>query len=202
MKIVVVGASRGVGRSVLDLALRRGHEVTGVARSKPPFTHARLGWFRGSVLSYGVLDHVVRGADAVVTTVRFDGRGATTSYGESAELVVGAMSKAGVRRLIAVTGLGVLSDPGLLQRAAHRLIGSVLLRGHRADKLREEALIGGSHLDWTVVRPGILVDAAPVVRLSAQRDVTHLLSTRGDVATFIVGAVAGGLEVRRIVSIP
>jgi uncharacterized protein YbjT (DUF2867 family) len=33
MKITVIGASRGIGRKVVDYALDRGHEVRAVARS-------------------------------------------------------------------------------------------------------------------------------------------------------------------------
>jgi putative NADH-flavin reductase len=39
MKITVIGASRGIGRKVVDYALERGHEVCAVARSADKHGH-------------------------------------------------------------------------------------------------------------------------------------------------------------------
>lgn len=204
MRILIVGASRGLGLATLDVALSRGHEVVGLARSRSPRIDPRLRWFRGSVLSHGVIDHLLPGADAVVTTVRFDGRSPVTAYSEAAGLVTAAMARARVARLVAVTGFGSRAGRPVLERFALGAVARLWLHGHADDKLREEALIRDSLLNWMIVRPGILTNGGPARELhwtDKQRDVPVGSVPRIDVARFIVDAVSSDTWVRRTVSI-
>ncbi len=71
--------------------------------------------------------------------------------------IVAAMRDAGVKRFVCVSSLGVGESRGQGDMAT-RLIQKTGLRFTLADKEKQEALIRGSDLAWTLVRPTRLVD--------------------------------------------
>jgi putative NADH-flavin reductase len=162
MKIIVVGASRGVGRSVVDQALARGHEVTAFARDPSSMDRFddRLKGIAGDATDPEDVADAIPGHDAVFMTLGADNRrGATTLYSKAAENIVAAMSTAGVKRLIALSNFGVLGESSshpltALLAMAVRFITRDMLADHRLalSHFRQ------SSLDWTAVRPMALTD--------------------------------------------
>src|SRR3954467_2653639 len=64
-RVLIVGATGGTGRQLLEQALDRGHTVTALARdpSAVRVEHPRLTVVRGDVLDYGSVEAAVRGQD-------------------------------------------------------------------------------------------------------------------------------------------
>jgi putative NADH-flavin reductase len=110
MKITVIGASRGIGRKVVDYALDRGHEVCAVARSADKMDIASdvFEAIAGDAKDPELLARGVEGADAVILTLGLprDIRALqpTTLFSSVTQALIPAMQDAGVRRLLAVTG--------------------------------------------------------------------------------------------------
>ena len=162
MKIIVFGASRGVGRSVVDQALARGHEVTAFARDPSSMDRFddRLKGVAGDATDPTDVADAIPGHDAVFVTLGADNRrGATTLYSKAAENIVAAMSAAGVKRLIALSNFGVLGESSshpltALLAMAVRFVTRDMLADHRLalSHFRQ------SSLDWTAVRPMALTD--------------------------------------------
>jgi putative NADH-flavin reductase len=109
-RIVVFGASGGIGREVVAEALRRGLTVRAFARdaSKLP-DQERVELALGDVTDAASVREAVRGVDAVVWAL-----GATrntadqvTMFETGARNLVGAMQEAGVTCLVALSGAGV-----------------------------------------------------------------------------------------------
>ena len=97
-----------------------------------------------------------------------------------------------VSRLVAITGMGAGDSAGHGGFLFDKLIFPLLLRKVYADKNRQETIIKGSHLDWTIVRPSVLNDKA---RHATNQTLTDLNQFRGgyisreNVATFVLDQV-------------
>ena len=108
MKIALIGASGNVGSRILAEALRRGHTVTAIVRH-PEKLAARKGLkaVRGDITEPTSLAALLRGHDAVISSVRF--------VDADPRKLCDAVRAAGVRRLLVVGGAGSLEvKPGLL----------------------------------------------------------------------------------------
>jgi len=132
--------------------------------------------------------------DAVIQTLgvnfapRFIFEG-TTLFSASTRILVDAMKAAGVKRLITVTGLGAGDSRG---HGGYDAAHFLLLKRFYDDKDVQEWIIKRSGLDWTIVRPGLLIDAPATGRyrvLTASRDWRAGRISRADVADFLVRQV-------------
>jgi putative NADH-flavin reductase len=99
------------------------------------------------------------------------------------------MKKAGVRRLICVTGIGAGDSKGHGGFIYDTLILPFLFRTVYADKDRQEALMKASGADWTIVRPGFLSNDPLTKNYRILTDLTGVTAgriSRADVAHFIL----------------
>ena len=150
MKVALIGASGNIGGQILAELLSRGHAVTAVARdigkvaAQPGVTPAR-----GDLSDSAGLAAVLRGHDAIISSVRF-------KMFKPAQML-DAVKSSGVKRLIMVGGAGSLEvKPGLalidtpeFPAAAKEeaTAGSVMLAA-----LRKE-----SDLEWSFLSPSAVI---------------------------------------------
>ena len=207
MKLLVLGATRGIGAKVVDHALAEGHEVRGFARSvgdKPD--RPGLTWVAGDATKAEDLAPALEGVDAVIFAIGLGGDfrrflSPTTLFSDATRALLPAMAGAGVRRLVAVTGFGAGDSAramSFIERTGHR---AILGRAY-ADKDRQEEMIRAADLDWTLVRPTILTDSAATGRYKVLADpVTwrNGMIGRADVAAYCVRAAVEGLNLREAV---
>jgi putative NADH-flavin reductase len=71
MNLLILGATGGTGRALVQQALEQGHMVTAFARdpSKVKTTHANLRVVKSDVLDYTSVETAVRGQDAVLSAL-------------------------------------------------------------------------------------------------------------------------------------
>lgn len=168
-KIVVIGASRGIGRATVREALRRGHRVVAIARTMPKRPrNARLSWFTGDARDTNILEQALRDADAIVITLGADAPSKpTTLFSESAAATVAAMKQAGITRLIQITGIGAGDSRGHGGFVYDKLLFPAMLAKSYQDKDIAERIVAASGLDWTIIRPGFLTNARGTNRIRA-----------------------------------
>jgi len=197
--IVIIGASSGIGLRAVEAALAAGHRVRALARSAPTMSMsgARLEKIGGDARDASVIGPALDGADAVIqvlgvpitpTTVL---KG-TTLFSEATRVLVDAMLGAGVRRLIAVTGLEAGDSRGRAGFVHARVVFPLVLQRIYKDKSAQEQIIRQSGLDWTIVRPGILTDGPATGRYEVRvepRSWRGGIISRRDVADFLVAQV-------------
>lgn len=162
MKIVVFGASRGVGLKVVEQALQAGHTVTAFVRTPFTFTiqHPNLTLFQGDSMDAAVVEEAIAGQDAVVSALGPTRPPTPKMMETSAKNIVAAMKKQGVRRLISTTGAGV-RQPEDQPKFVDHVIGfllNLLAKEVVQDSAMNVSVIQDSDLDWTIVRFPRLLD--------------------------------------------
>jgi len=163
-RVLVLGATGGTGRCVVEQAVAMGLEVTGLVRTPAtlPVTSRSLRVVTGDIRTDS---QMVRGAyagqDAVISALgvgqSFKSAGLIA---QAAPLIVAAMREQGVRRLVFTSAFGVgptWQDTPLVPR----LFVKTLLRDVYADKAAGEKIIKDSGLDWTIVYPAGLTNGRP-----------------------------------------
>jgi putative NADH-flavin reductase len=170
--LLVIGATRGTGRQVMQQALAAGYAVTALARdpARIDVSHdvpdQRLSVVRGDVLDPATLAPAMAGQDAVISSIGVTSRGPTTLYSDGMRHIIQAMHATGVKRLVAVSAWPLSSDDGdtLPSRLLLKPLMWALLRPVYADMAAMEDEIRQSGLDWTIVRPPRLTDKPPTGR--------------------------------------
>jgi uncharacterized protein YbjT (DUF2867 family) len=202
-KLLVLGATGGTGRSIVQQALSRGYDVRALVRSPEKATG-----LEGAQISVGdarderALRKALAGTDAVVSAL---GTPASplrevTLLSTATRALVDAMRAEGVQRLVCVTGMGAGDSAGHGGFVFDRLIFPALLRKVYADKNRQEAVVRESGLDWVLVRPSVLNDKAVRAPVRALTDLSAFHGgtiARADVASFVLDQVQGDAWLHR-----
>lgn len=202
MKIVILGASRGTGLSAVQQALSKGYEVTAVARNVAAIQqefHASkefssLKIVKGDVLYAPSFEHVLEGADVVISSIGVTNNKPTVLYSMGMYNIIHAMYKYNVSRLICVSGIGVEVTPGMpfLVKLFTRYILQPLLKNNFSDLLKMETMVRQSKLNWTIVRAPRLQkgDITGKYRFAANEYLRNpTIIRRSDLAHFIVNNI-------------
>ena len=125
----------------------------------------------------------------------------TTIISEGTRNIVRAMERAGIKRFVCESSLGV-GDSKWKLGVFHDLIAYPLfLRNILADKEAQEEIIASSGLDWVIVRPALLTNGPQRNVYRAGSDVGHWFApsriSRSDVAAFMLKQLAGAEYLRR-----
>jgi uncharacterized protein YbjT (DUF2867 family) len=206
MKLAVFGATGKTGLEVLRLALDNGHMVTAFARHAPRlgYDHPRLNVVLGNALDTHAVDTGVKGQDAVICvlgTFRFR---PGTEVSEGTLNIITAMKRHRVQRLICVTALGTGPTKGKIHSLSYRLFRAAVSDGVWIEKERQEEYVQSSGLDWTIVRPGRLVDKRDdFLQVLREGDdlPSRLVTERRDMATFLLKSAQDRAYIRQAVAL-
>jgi uncharacterized protein YbjT (DUF2867 family) len=195
-KVFIVGASRGIGLETVKAALLAGHSVRALARSAAsiPIQNPVLEKVSGNALDSSTIRSALQGVDVVVQSLGVDIAPRsiferTTLFSQSTRILVDAMKAAGLKRLIAVTGLGAGDSRGHGGLLYDAVVFPLLLKRVYDDKDVQEWIIRSSGLDWTIARPGLLTNRRATGQyrvLTRPNDWRFGMISRADVADFLV----------------
>ena len=198
-KILVIGASSGIGLETVKAALAAGYQVLAFARSaaKIPIDDENLEKFPGDALKEKDIERALSGVNVVIQTLGIPINikmltGSIDLFSNATRILVPKMEAAGVKRLITVTGYGS-SDGRRLIPPLQRIGFEIFLGRAYSDKNIQEDIITESSLEWTIVRPGVLTNgkATGNTRVLAEPESwRNGLISRADVAEFLVQQIA------------
>src|SRR3990172_6363281 len=192
MNILIVGATRGIGRQLLEQALISGLTVTALVRNpqRLAIEHERLRVVKGDILDSDSVARAMVGQGAVCCTIGVKAPWPrVTVFSEGTRNVLQAMKKAAVKRLICVTGIGAGDSRGHGGFFYDAVFYPLINRTIYADKDRQESLIKASDVDWTIVRPGFLTNGPLTKSYRALTNLTGVTAgwiSRAGVAHFIL----------------
>lgn len=163
MKIIVFGATGMVGQQLIQQALFNGHQVKAFGRNVYTtdfLVKENLQLVKGALFDAKEVYNALKDCDAVVSAIGggIDGMDKTRSLGM--KNIVTQMEKSGVKRILAIGGLGVLNADN----------ESMII--DKEDYPPEYYLVGKEHqqafeylqqsnLDWTFVCPADIIDEGP-----------------------------------------
>jgi len=199
MRVLVLGATGGTGRHVLEQAIASGHEVTALVRD--PTT---LGTIEGVRTLTG------DATNPVDVRAGLDGQeGVLNALGsrslrrpveaDSTAILVGEAERVGIQRFVVCSAFGVgdtRDGANLLQRA---FFSSMLRRVYAAKEVADAA-VRDSTLDWTLVYPTRLTNTPPTGRILAVESFSGVgRVSRADVARFLVEQLESSVWSRKTV---
>jgi uncharacterized protein YbjT (DUF2867 family) len=200
MNLLILGATGGTGRLVVDQALAAGHTVTALVRSpeKLAIRNSNLRVVVGRATEAADVARALASADALLSTLG----GGGSVIAESTGAMIEAAHKAGVRRVVVLSSFVVERDR---LGAVLRLLTGIAMGSMIKDKSAGEQLLRQSDLDWTIIYASALKDgpvsgSVEVLPEGAKRRISDRIS-RADVAEWMVQAATSGQFSRRSVGI-
>lgn len=204
--ILVLGATGPMGRCVLAELAGKGLSVRSLARRPEALADEPNAGevVKGDVLDPDSLKSALQGVDVVISAL---GSRPTTGpqylLSQGTANLFDAAAESGVSRVIVVTGLGAGDSKGHGGFFYDRILNPLLLRKVYEDKDRQEDVVRGSALAWTIVRPGILTNGR---RTGVYRVIGELQDgvrigriSRADVADYLVSAALEDRDLRATV---
>ncbi|MFP3324435.1 NAD(P)-binding oxidoreductase [Planococcus sp. SIMBA_160] len=191
MKIIVFGATGGVGRLVVKQALEEGFDVTAFVRTpdKLKATGDRLTVVQGDAFHVEQVAAAIAGHDAVVSCLGSNqGMKKSEDLRTMAKNIVAGMQQHGVKRIVYTASAGINDEiPGIGGKVMMGVLKQVLIDHRTAVNVIEEAGV-----DYTIVRPmGLTNDSFSGKYREAETGVPGKSRTipRADVAHFILKAL-------------
>jgi uncharacterized protein YbjT (DUF2867 family) len=198
-RILVIGASQGIGLAVCAAAARGGHKVRAMSRRGTAVADDTklLETFSGDALKPDDVRRALAGIDVVVLALGVPPSldlivRPVTLFSAATRVLLPAMTTAGIQKLVCVTGFGA-GDSNAAISFFQRLPFKALLQNAYNDKSVQEELIAASDLDWLIVRPGVLTNFAASGNyqvLTAPNTWRNGIIARADVADFIVKRIS------------
>lgn len=204
MHVLIIGASKGIGLETTRQALDAGHDVRALARSATAIaiSNPSLERILGDALKPEDVEAALAGMDVVIQTLGV-GLGdlfrPVHLFSDATRVLIAAMRRQGVKRLICVTGFGA-GDSRASISCLQRLPFQIVFGRAYDDKTLQEKLIKESRLDWTIARPGVLISGPRTGRYRILAEASQWrngIISRADVAEFLVRQLGDGAYIRK-----
>ena len=150
MKIIVFGATGGVGKHFVKMAVEAGHEVTAFARTPEKVTTENVHIIKGDVFNKAAVAQAIAGHEAVISCL-----GSNAGMKKSRDLeqmgmnVADGMEAAGVKRLVYCASAGVDGEiPGIAGKMMMKMLANPL-----ADHRNALNYLLSKDVVYTIARP-------------------------------------------------
>ncbi len=196
MKVLVIGASRGIGLEILKEGLALGHDMSALVRdpSRMPLKVGGLKIIDGDILDKESVDEAMDRQDAVCISIGIKPtRKLVSVFSEGTKIVIESMKEHSCKSLLCVTGIGAGDSRGHGGFFYDKIFNPFFLKTIYEDKNRQEQIVRQSGLDWTIVRPGFLTNGPKSGKYRVVKDLTGLTSkkiSRADVADFMIKEIS------------
>ncbi|MGI8773248.1 MAG: NAD(P)-dependent oxidoreductase [Acidobacteriaceae bacterium] len=194
MRIIVFGATGGIGRLLVEKAIEQAHTVTAFVRDPAqlqPRTGLRV--VAGDALDTEAVADAMNGQRAVLSALGARSLKLESLLANALPNILHGMRQHYIERIIVLGAAGAVPGAGKYQTPLSNLLFAVvkrtLLRHPMADQAAQERLLADSEMDYTIVRPPRLTDGPAtgnycVLPDSMPSSSRHI--SRADVADFML----------------
>jgi len=207
MNITIIGASAGIGLETVRRGLNRDHSITTLSRSEIEMDDKKsVKMILGDATNKADLLLSIQNADAIIITL---GTGknmkVTTLFSDFAKLIVEIHRENRIATpLIFVTGFGAGESKNYVPWLVKMFL-KYLLKDVYADKTKMEEIITNSDMNWTVVRPGRLLDKELTEKYRIENKLFKGINiggiNRADVADFLIKQAEKQTKLKQYVAI-
>ena len=207
MNITIIGASAGIGLETVKRGLDRNHSITTLSRSGIEIEEKKsLNVILGDATNKADLLSSIQNADAIIVTLGTSkNMNATTLFSDFAQLMV-EIHKENKTDIpfIFVTGFGAGESKNYVPWLVKMFL-KYFLKDVYADKTKMEEIITNSDLNWTVVRPGRLLDGELTEKYRIENKLFKGINiggiNRADVADFLIKQAEKQTELKKYIAI-
>lgn len=167
MKILILGISGRTGKLVASEALRRGHNVVGIARNPEVLNLNNSEIIRGTPYDFDTVRTALVGCNAVISVLsslsKSDGlfrkiKTPLDIMSVSMKNTIRAMKEKNIQRIVVMTALGVGDSAKEIPVLFRFMMRMTNIKYSYIDHDAQEKVLEESNLNWTVVRPVMLTD--------------------------------------------
>ena len=162
MNVAIFGASGATGRLLTERCLAAGHSVSVLLRSPASFPYAnKVRVVQGDAFNTAAIAATLEGADAVFSALGARSLGEDHTLERAIPLIVQAMEKASIRRIIVLGSAGALDTAmdkqlGIQKWIVENIVYKTLLKWPVVAQRYQYAALAKSTLDWTMPMPPML----------------------------------------------
>jgi len=207
MNITIIGASGGIGLEAVKRGLNRNHYITTLSRSEIKLEENKsLKIIIGDATNKVDLLNAIQNADAIIVTLgTVKNTKATTLFSDFAKLIVEIDRENKIDiPFIFVTGFGAGESKNYVSWLVKMFL-KYFLKDVYADKTNMEEIITNSDLNWTVVRPGRLLDKELTEKYRIENKLFKGINiggiNRADVADFLIKQAEKQTELKKYIAI-
>lgn len=160
MKVAIIGASGFIGSAILNEALSRGHDITAIVRNpeKVTVSNPRLNVKKGDVIKEEELVSLLKGNEAVISAYSAND---SSTYVKAITAIINATKKAGITRLLAVSGAGSLEVKPGVKLLDTPEFPAEWKDGATATRDAFDVIKQVTDLDWSVLSPAMVIEPGP-----------------------------------------
>ncbi len=210
MRIVVFGATGGIGKHIIAQGLDRGHFITAVARNPAVITlsHPNLTIKQGDVYKSADVADAIRGQDVILSALGSKTpKQADPVTSTGIRNMLTAMRETGVHRIIAISSIGA-GDPNEYAWWLRTLLIDFMFKPFAPHQLADinqmERELLQNDMNWVIVRPTTLTNGRRRGRYQVSNDskrgIRYYIS-RADVADFMLNLAETASHKREIVHV-
>ena len=207
MNITIIGASAGIGLEAVKRGLNRNHSITTLSRTEFEIVGGKsFNRILGDATNKADLLHSIQGTEAILVCL---GTGKdmkpTSLFSDFAKLMVEIQLENKIDvPFIFVTGFGAGESQNYVSWLVKMFL-KYFLKDVYADKTEMEEIITHSDLNWTVVRPGRLLDKELTEKYRIENKLYKGINiggiNRADVADFLIKQAENQTELKKYIAI-
>jgi putative NADH-flavin reductase len=213
MKILILGATGRTGKLIIEEALKRGHEISTIARNPEKLKDYKIEVIQGTPYDFETVEKAIAGCEAVINTLnvsrKSDNPWAPLAapgdlISKSAANAVKAMGKSGIKRFVALGAIGAgrswKTAPGILKF----FISISNLKIAFLDHGKQEEILENSVLDYTICRAPMLSDKKNFMGTIATPEESkpaNMVLSRNSAAEFFLTIIENNDHIRETISL-